>query len=96
MAFTAQTLDTPTRPPEVHFVPFVTTGATVEVATQLKVITGFGFGHVGSPTVDEVLSIDETVSDFGQIVVPDGGFITVKRAATTTSGLVVSLILFGY
>ncbi|HVT79582.1 MAG TPA: hypothetical protein VHM90_02905 [Phycisphaerae bacterium] len=81
---------------EVHMVAFVTTGATVEVATKFKVITGFAFGHQGSPGTTEILSLDETCTDYGQINVPAGGFVTVRRAATTTSGLVFSLILFGY
>ena len=81
--------------PEGHVAAFATTGATVSVKTNLKYITGWSFGHAGSPGVDEILSIDETITNFGQIAVVNGA-VSVKRAATTTSGLIVSLTLWGY
>jgi hypothetical protein len=79
---------------ERHLVAFNANDATVEVVTNLKAIDGFAFGHCGTPGATELLSIDETVQDYGQIAV-SGGSVTVRRAATTTSGLIVSLILFG-
>ncbi len=85
------------RKPEGHLFAFATSDTTVEILTRLKRIQSYAFGYAGSPAATEApLSIDETVSDFGEIIVPDGGAITVKRPAGTTSGLKCSLVLFGY
>lgn len=97
MTFTGQKQDVPARgEPECHTFAFVTTGATIEIATQLKVITGWSFGLQGTPATGEILSLDETLSDFGQVLVPSDGNVTIRRAATTTSALKGCVNLWGY
>ena len=96
MAFTGQTLHDRELDAEPHIVAFDAAEDDVEVATNLRVIKGFAFGHIGTPGATELLSINETVSDDGVINVDADGNITVHRAAHTTSGLKVSLVLWGY
>jgi hypothetical protein len=76
-------------------IAFATTGTTVELPCNLSRIVSYSLTPVGTPATGEVLSINETVSDSGQITVAAGA-VTVTRAAGTTSGLIVSYRIVGY
>ena len=95
MAFTGQTNHGRTREFEPHIVAFDGTDETVEVKTELKVITGVVFGHLSAHAANDALRLDETVSDFGQVNTPSGGKVTVRRPANGTSGLIFSMFLTG-
>jgi hypothetical protein len=77
------------------FGTFTTTGTTVEVAVPFGRITSFTLTPVGTPTVDEVLSVDETVAN-DVMARPTGGTVTVTRAAGTTSNLKFAFSFEGY
>lgn len=90
----SQTLGDRIRECEVHVAAFLTTAATLSLRTNLKTIRGWSITAAGSPTVDEVFSLNETMQDYGAVAV-SAGVVSIKRAATTTSGLIVSVILWG-
>ena len=74
---------------------FTTTAQTVELAVPFKRIESVICMPIGQPATGEVLSCDETiVSD--NMARPTGGTITIRRAATTTSGLKFAFIVIGY
>ena len=69
---------------------FTTTAQTVELAVPFKRIESVICMPIGQPATGEVLSCDETMAR------PTGGTITIRRAATTTSGLKFAFIVIGY
>jgi hypothetical protein len=66
------------------YAAFAASDATVEVPVPFKKLESFVVTLVGSPGATELPSVDET---FVNGVATVDGSVTVKRAATTTSGL---------
>jgi len=79
-------------------VAFTTTGATVEVnCGGFTKISGASALALGTPASDEVLSFNETATAGEFMDVPTSGTITLTRTgASKTSGLKVSVVLFGF
>lgn len=77
-------------------VAFSTTDATVEVPCGgLKRVIAVATA-AGTPAADEILSINETVTD-GMYDVPASGTITLTRTgASKTSALKVAVLMTGY
>ena len=68
---------------------------SVEVILPFQTVTWFVLTPIGQPATGEVLSMDETENG-GRIVLAAGNSATIRRAATTTSGLKFALLAFGY
>jgi hypothetical protein len=101
MAFTGYTIHEGLEPgqngrfTQHGYIAFSGTDTTVSLPCRLSKITGFSLVPVGTPGADEVLSINATISDGGEIA-PTSGALTVTRAAGTTSALKVAYRLIGY